>query len=245
MDMPRLLIADSNNEFRQILFDTLCVEYHVKTCSDGLEALELLRAFQPDILVLDLMLPGLDGISLLQRVSDEGILPAVLAMSTFHSSYVTGALQQLGVPYLMTKPCDLTAITDRLSDYRAALRPKAIATADLSTAVSNLLLALGFPTRLDGFLFLQAGIPMYLRDPSQSMTKELYVAIGQLFGKDGRQVERSIRSAIDIAWRNRDDRIWQMYFATPDGIVPRPSNNEFFGRTATALSRQGYSCKSA
>lgn len=240
-----MLIADSSEEFGAGLADLVRGAYILRRCRDGRETMEVLAAFKPDILVLDLMLPGLDGISILQRADDEGLRPAVLAMSPFHSSYITGALQRLGVPYLMTKPCDLAAIADRLSDYRAALQPDTIPMVDLSTAATNFLIALGFPTRLDGFLFLQAGIPMYMQDPSQSMTKELYVAIGQLFGKDKRQVERSIRSAIDIAWRNRDDRIWQAHFATPDGSVPRPSNNEFFGRAATALSKQGYNCKSA
>ena len=245
MDMPRLLIIDSNEEFRQLLSDTLRNAYCVKTCRDGLEGLQSLRSFRPDLLVLDLMLPGLDGITLLQRTREEGIQPIVLALNAFHSEYVIAALAKLEVSYSMTKPCDITAIADRLADLSSGLRPQTVPESDLQTAVSSVLLALGFPTRLDGFRFLNAGLPIYMKDTGQSMTKELYVAIGQLYNKNAKQVERSIRGAICTAMHLGDQRLWQQYFGTPDGLIPKPSNNEFFGRIATVLSQQGYGRKSA
>lgn len=245
MDMPKLLIADFSDEFRQILFDDLSGDYHIKTCRDGLQALELLRSFQPDLLILDLMLPGLDGISLLHRAQKEGIRPAVLAFCAYPGDYIIAALHRLGVSYYMTKPCDLQAVADRLADFAAELQPAPLPQANLNTAISRHLLALNFSARLDGYLFLQAGVPMYMKDPGQSMTKELYVSIGELFGKDRRQVERSIRSAIDKAWQNRDDRVWRQFFQTADGSVPRPSNNEFFARLSGALAEQGFDAKRA
>lgn len=240
MEMPRLLIADGGDEFRQILFDQLCADYSVKVCGNGLQALELLRTFRPQLLVLDLMLPGLDGISLLQRAFDEGIRPAVLVTCPYESPYIFSALQRLEVGYLMQKPCDLTAIADRLADFTAQLQPFRLPVADLNTAATNLLISMGFPTRLDGFLFLQTGIPLYMKDPGQSMTKELYVAIGAPHRKDYKQVERSIRSAIHTAWSGGDQKIWRTLFGTPDGQIPRPCNNEFFGRVTAVLSQQGY-----
>lgn len=245
MDMPKLLIADTSDEFRQILFDDLCSHYIIKTCKDGLQAMALLRSFQPDLMVLDLMLPGLDGISLLQRAQDEGICPASLVFCPYPSEYIASALHRLGVAYPMYKPCDLQAIQDRLADLAADLQPDALPQANINSAACNILLDLNFAARWDGFLFLQAGIPIYMNDPGQSMTKELYVTIGERYGKGSAQVERSIRSAIDKAWQNRDDRIWQQFFNTAGGYVPRPSNNEFFARIATALSKQGYGTKYA
>ena len=245
MDMPRLLIVDSNEEFRLLLTDTLRNAYCVNTCRDGLEALQMLRSFRPDLVVLDLMLPGLDGITLLQRAQEEGIRPIVLTLNAFPSEYVMGALAKLEVSSSMSKPCDITAIADRLADLSADICPAATPAADLKTAVSSILLALGFPTRLDGFRFLNAGLPLYMKDPGQSMTKELYVAIGQLYGKDAKQVERSIRSAIATALQIGDQRLWRQYFGTPDGQIPRPPNNEFFGRIATVMAQQGYEMKIA
>lgn len=245
MDMPKLLIADSSDEFRQILFDTLCTNYSIQACPDGKQALHLLRSFRPALLVMDLSLPELDGITLLQRAFAEGIRPAVLVTTTYQNQYVLSCLNNLEVEYIMRKPCDLTAIADRLADFAAALQPSQMPAADLDAAAANQLLAMGFPTHLDGFLFLHAGIPMYMRDPSQAMTKELYVAIGAAYRKDAKQVERSIRSAIHTAWCAGDPKIWRRYFGTPEGMVPRPSNSAFISRMAAALSEQGYGTKYA
>ena len=245
MDMPRLLIADFSDEYRQILFEKLSQTYHIQTCRDGMQALELLRTFRPELMILDLMLPELDGISLLQRAHNEGISPTVLAFCAYPGEYIVNALHRLGVAYYMTKPCDLDAVADRLADLASELQPMPTFRESMHSAVSNLLLSLNFPARLDGFLFLQAGIPLYMKNPGQSMTKELYVAVGAMFNKDRQQVERSIRSAIDKAWQNRDDRVWRQYFRTPDGAVPRPSNSEFIGRMSNALAQQGYESKRA
>ena len=245
MDMPKLLIADYNDDFRQILFDDLCKDYHIKTCRDGVQALELLHSFQPDLLILDLMLPGLDGISLLHRAQEAGIAPAVLVFCAYPGEYILSALHRLGVSYSMTKPCDLQAVADRLRDFVAEMQPEPLPQASLNTVISRHLLTLNFSARLDGFLFLQTGVPLYMKDPSQSMTKELYVAIGDLFDKDARQVERSIRSAIDKAWQNRDDGLWQQYFCAVNGMVPRPSNSEFIAQIANFLAGQGFDAKRA
>lgn len=245
MDMPKLLIADFNDEYRQILFEKLSQHYHIKTCRDGLQALELMRSFRPELLILDLMLPQLDGISLLHRAQKEGIQPVALVFCPYPSDYVTNSLCNLGVSYYMSKPCDLQAVTDRLADLASQLQPEPVPQANLTTAVSGLLLSLNMQARWDGFRFLNHGVPLFMNDPGQSMTKELYVTIGKAFGKDARQVERSIRSAIDKSWQNRDDRVWRQYFAIHGGTIPRPSNNEFFARMANALTEQGYGAKRA
>lgn len=245
MDMPKLLIADVSDEYRQILFDNLSQNYIIKTCRDGMQALELLRSFRPDLLVVDLMLPGLDGISLMQRSRSEGICPATLVFCPYPSDYVVSALHRLEVSYLMSKPCDLQAVADRLADLALGLQPEPVQQANISSALSGLLLSLGMQARWNGFQFLQVGTAMYMRDPGIAITKELYVAIGKEYSKDARQVERSIRSAIESAWKTRDDQIWRLYFSTVGGAIPKPSNSEFLARIANALADQGYHMKRA
>lgn len=245
MDMPKLLIADVSDEYRQILFDHLSQNFIIKTCKDGVQALELLRVFRPDLLVMDLMLPGLDGISLLQRSRSEGICPATLVFCPYPSDYVTAALHRLEVSYPMSKPCDLQAVVDRLADLAAGLQPEPVQQANVGTAVSSLLLSLGMRARWSGFQFLQIATPMYMRNPGIAITKELYVAIGKEYNKDALQVERCIRSAIDNAWKSRDSQVWQQYFSTAGGCVPRPSNSEFIARLAGIMAAQGYHMKGA
>ena len=97
MDRQKLLIADGTEDFRLALSEILQETYHVCSCQNGKEALALLRSFQPDVLVLDLMIPGLDGISLLQAASSEGICPMVLATTRVSNSYVLDSAYRLGV----------------------------------------------------------------------------------------------------------------------------------------------------
>ncbi len=246
MDMPKLLIADSDEVFRQLLADSLSPFCLVRSCATGRQALEQLNLFRPDILIVDLLLPEIDGISLLHRAEQADLHPAVLALSSFHSPYVDAALIRLGIHYMMFKPCDIDAVTDHIRDLSATLSPAPISQADIRSAVSNLLLRLGFATKLDGFTYLQAAIPMYAEDPSQPVTKELYAAIGELYNKDYRQVERSIRNAIDLTWKNRDERTWQAFFPTAPGVsVPRPTNREFISRMANQLCLQMLSGRTA
>jgi hypothetical protein len=98
---------------------------------------------------------------------------------------------------------------------------------DLQAEIAGILVQLGFKNNLSGFRYVVSGLPMFAENPQQTVTKELYPAIGKLHGKTGEQVERAIRNAIELAWQRRDERIWRMYFApAPDGSVPRPTNGQ-------------------
>lgn len=240
MDALKLLIADGNEEFRLALAEALQGAYYVRCCQTGKEALELLRAYSPDVLVLDLMLPELDGISLLQAAVAAGIRPMVLATTPFLNPYVLEASEKLGVGYMMRKPCDIRATVARISDLSQRLLPPLISQPDPRTHVSNLLLSLGIPTKLHGYAYLREAILLMAKDPGQSITKELYPRVSALCRCEPKHVERSSRNAIESAWTHRDDRIWQLYFPPgPDGIIPRPSNGAFISRLADSLHLTG------
>lgn len=240
MEMLKLLIADGTEEFSQALCNALRGAYYVRTCADGREALELLRAYSPDVLVLDLMLPGLDGISLLQQAAEEGLCPMVLATSRFINDYVLEAVERVGVGYLMMKPCDVHATAARISDLSRRIRQPVLSKPDPRTQVSNLLLALGVPTKLRGYAYLREAILLMAASPGQSITKELYPAVGELCASTAMHVERSIRSAVSAAWEHRDPRLWNIYFP-PDGsgCEMKPTNAAFISRLANGLFRYG------
>lgn len=234
--MQKLLIADGTEEFRLALADMLRGAYLIKTCRDGKEALNLLRSFRPDVMVLDLMMAELDGISLLQEASQLDIRPVVLATTKFSNDYILESAGRLGVAYVMLKPCDTGAVVARLSDLTERLEPPAVTQPDIRTSVTNLLLSLGVPTKLRGYACLREALLVAMRDPGQSVTKELYPAVAEICGGNAFQVERSIRSAIHTAWDRRDERVWRLYFQPgPDGSVPRPTNAAFISRLADRL----------
>ena len=234
--MLKLMIADGMDETRQALEERFRDRCLIRTCADGVAALELLQQFSPDILVLDLMLPKTDGLSLLQSLQPWETKPMILAQTSINSPYVMDCLSRLGVDYVMQKPCHMRALEVRIQDFMAQLQDAPPQPQNDQHIVSNILLALGFSPKLDGYGYLVDAVPLYAQDSAQSITKELYVAVGQLHGKEASLVERSIRSAIEKAWRERDDQLWQQYFRpAPDGMVARPSNGGFIARIAHVL----------
>lgn len=239
MDGRKLLIADGSEEFRSALADLLRLTYQVRVCGDGQETLSMLRSFRPDILVLDLMIPGLDGISLLHAAAADQLTPVVLATTRFLTEYITDSIDRLGISYVMVKPCDIRATASRISDLTQRLQQPLVSHPDPRTQVSNLLVNLGISTKLRGYAYLREAVLLMARDPDQSITKILYPAVGSICGCNSQQVERSIRSAIEKAWLHRDDRIWQLYFPPGDhGMTPRPSNAVFISRLADSLRLQ-------
>jgi two-component system response regulator (stage 0 sporulation protein A) len=235
--MLKLMIADGMAETRQALETLFRDRCLVKTCADGESALELLRQFAPDVLVVDLMLPKTDGLSLLQMLRQWDMKTMVLAQTSIDSPYIMERLRRLDVAYVMRKPCQIQALEARIQDFLAQLEDAPPQTQNGDQIVGNLLMTLGFSAKLAGYGYLLDAIPLYVKDPSQAITKELYVAVGELRKKEASLVERSIRSAIDKAWRERNDAIWRQYFrCAPDGTVIRPSNGNFIARVAQAIA---------
>lgn len=229
--MRKLLIADCNEDYRTALAAALQSQYQVLCCKTGTEALALLHQEHPDIFVLDLMLPELDGLTLLERVSAKGICPMVLAATPILSDYVFSCAQRLGIEYLVRKPCDIEAIASRVRDLSQRLKiPEAAV--DPSSYVTNLLLSLSISTKHNGFAYLREAVLLMAKDPTQSVTKILYPSIAHTCGCQKENVERSIRTALDKGWEKGSPAVWQKYFPEAG---QRPSNAVFITRLAEAL----------
>lgn len=229
--MRKLLIADCNEDYRTALAAALSGQYHVLCCRTGTEAWELLRHEKPDILVLDLMLPELDGVTLLERICAEGIHPMVLAVTPILSGYVFSCAQRLGIEYLVRKPCDIHAIASRVKDLSQRLGPPQSKN-DPVSYLTELLLSLGFLAKHNGFGYLREAVLLMSKDPAQSVTKVLYPEVARSFDCQKENVERSIRTALEHAWEHGDPKRWSRFF--PDA-VQRPSNAVFISRITEAL----------
>ncbi len=225
MEKMKILIADPSESFCVALTDALQGSYRVHTCRDGNEALEVLHAFRADILIVDLMLSGLDGITLLQKMARLDLQPMVLATTRYISRYILDAAERLGIGYLMVKPCDTDAVAARVADMTQRMKMPVFASTDDRTQVSNMLLSLGFSTKLRGYGYLREAVLMMAQNMGQSITKELYPAVARCCGATAVQVERSIRSAAQHAWQRSEGTAWRMYVPLEGGRpATRPSN---------------------
>lgn len=236
--MRKLLIADASTTFCAALAELLNGAYELRLCHDGRHAMTLLEEFQPDVLVTDLALPGLDGITLLRSAEACPNRPARLVTTRLCSPYIEKMLAGLHVDYIMMKPCDLRSLVERIYELGED-DSEWIPVPNTQTALSNILLTLGIPAGRKGFRYLEAAVEQYRADKSRSLTKEIYPAVGREFHTTAVSVERDVRGAIHAAWENRDEAVWRLYF-TPSrsGMVPRPTNLSFIATVAEVLGRQ-------
>lgn len=238
MKRQKLLLADNSLVFCEALIQLLQGEYEMRVCRDGMEALSVLEEFRPHVLVADLTLPGLDGLSLLKAAAGGIHRPAMLATTCFETIFITQMIKQIGVDYMMLKPCDIRSVAERIRELSQE-EPEQGSPSVCRDPLTSLLMALSVPSGRRGYLCLETVISLYRENPGRSLTKDLYPTAGKLHGANGPAVERAIRGAIETAWENRDESVWRLYFsATRNGLIPKPTNRGFIAAVATALGMQ-------
>lgn len=238
MEKPKLLIAEPEEDLRRQLSDLFRSKFQVCCCADGYEAQKQVARFAPDVMLVDVLLAGIDGLSLLQWMADQGYFSRVLLTTYLPSDFILASATRLGVSYVMLKPWDTGALVGRIEDLSRAAQPAAAAVSDPVSQVSGILLTLGVRPKLRGFACLREAVLLSAREEHLSVTKVVYPEVAKRCGCRGAHVERNIRSAIDAAWNKRDENIWRLYF-TPDGQgnVERPTNAAFISRLADSIRR--------
>lgn len=227
MTRRKALIVDPVEEFRTALARALEPDFSTVCCSRGDEALEVIAGWKPQVLILDLDLPGLDGISLLRQLEDR---PPVLVMTDMPTPFVRSALEELGVQYAIRKPCSVQNVADRA--FELSLLPADLAD-DGKTAA--LLMALSLPIGRQGYQHLLTGLPLLSRNRDQRLSKELYAVIAARSSTNSGSVEKAIRDVIRAGWAAGDRAVWQQYFP---GLTRCPRNKEFLFRLADLLRQQ-------
>lgn len=229
--MEKLLIAVHSDMFADALTAALHKDYDIRTCTDGMDALELLNTFQPDALILYLRLPRTDGLTLLsQSAHTPKIIIGILDTT---NPYIEQQAPKVGIGHLMITPT-VNTITTQLTQMRIAYEapPR---DPQLETILH--LHTLSMDVNLTGWNMLRVGIPLFAADPKLTLSKELYPAIAiAVDATDGRAVEHAIRDCITKAWNRRNHFVWLKYFP-PDknGNIPCPNNSLFIKTLARMI----------
>lgn len=211
---------------QEYLMDAYCI----KVCREGNETLQMIESFRPDVVILDLLLPGVDGVTLLHRAMERGLQATVMATTRFLSDYMLDAMERLGVGYVMVKPCEISAVAARLEDLMQEQKgdQPEVTQPDVFTLVDNVLRELSIQTHPRGYACLREALLEAIREPGQQVTKTLYPTVGKICGGNATQVERAIRRLIKQAWLYRNPEIWNRYFSVgPEGLQKCPSNKMF------------------
>ena len=243
----KVLIADPNEDFRLLLKHTLEDEGDmevVAAAADGAEAFALLNQHRPDVLLMDLVLPKVDGMELLRRISAAGLSPVTLVVSAFYNEKMISESASLGAYYFIPKPCDTASLAERIRQSVAApavREPVAAARpeSDLEATVTDIIHEIGVPAHIKGYQYLREAIIITINDMDviNAVTKVLYPTVAKKFGTTPSRVERAIRHAIEVAWDRGDIETLQKFFGyTVSNIKGKPTNSEFIAMIADCLS---------
>ena len=233
MKKKKILLAETSVEFAESLCECLSAEYALSVCHNGLSVVESLEAFCPDVLVMDLALPGIDGITLLRQIAASPSHPKILVTTCFMSPYVEGAIAGLGVDMVVLKPCKVEILAERIQDLTQAEKSKDMMRLQPRTTIASMLMDLSLPSKRRGFTYLEQAIKLHLERPTLALTKSVYPEIAREYYTQSEAVERAIRQMIHETWAKRDDKVWRMYFSPGrEGVIPRPTNAEFISRMA-------------
>ena len=228
-ELKKIVLADASEEFRRMLADMMENEPDLSVAGQtgsGEELLELIARHRPDVVVMDLMLSGMDGLEVLEQLGP--VRPRVLVMSAFSNPALAEQISQSGGDYCMLKPCRAQSVIERTRRLTSApsledVREEAKAR-DLERQVTSIIHEIGVPAHIKGYQYLREAITLAVADMEviNAVTKVLYPAI---------------RHAIEVAWDRGDLETLQKYFGyTVSNAKGKPTNSEFIAMIADRIS---------
>jgi two-component system response regulator (stage 0 sporulation protein A) len=254
----KIVIADDNKEFCNILSEYLKKQDDLEVvgiAKDGLEALKLIAQENPDVLVLDIIMPHLDGLGVLERLNSMEInsIPKIIVLSAVGQDKITQRAINLGADYYVVKPFELDVFANRIrqmfnSGMTMQETRRSTMTSDdhtsnflnnnLESEITNIIHEIGVPAHIKGYLYLREAIFMVVNDVEllSAVTKELYPSIAKKFNTTASRVERAIRHAIEVAWsRGQVETINKIFGYTIHNSKGKPTNSEFIAMVADKL----------
>lgn len=252
MEQVKLMIVEDNAELRRMLGDYFELQEDVSvvaTASNGVDALKQIDEINPDVMLLDMIMPQMDGFELLSRLRQkkQNERPEVIALTALCRDDFISRTIELGVRYYMVKPFDFDLLYQRVIETAGLRRTTpepgatvvATRTKSLDERIANMFLTIGMPAHIKGYQFLREAVKMVMENPDMinRITKELYPGIAHTFNTTSSKVERAIRHAIEVAWgRGRIDVINQVFGSNVCSLENKPTNGEFIALVADKLN---------
>ena len=238
----RLLVIDNDQNTTNQLknyFNSHVVMNVVKVIEDGEEGLNYILNNRDsfDCLILDLLLPNIDGLTILEKLKERRINKKILILSGYKDNKVMENLTKYNVDYYMMKPFSLESLENRLKDILLGKKLTS-RTLDIERRISNILHNLGIPSHIKGYIFVREGIRLMYESSELvgGITKEIYPEIAKKYDSTIPRVERAIRHAIEISWNRGDYDIMEGIFGhSIDFERSKPTNSEFIVTIADHL----------
>lgn len=255
MEKLNVAIADDNERMVQLLEEIVSSDKDLRVvgkAANGEDLVSIIKQKQPDVVLLDIVMPRVDGLSVMERVNLDSEIrkrPAFIVITAIGQEKITEDAFELGADYYILKPFDNEMVLNRIRHVRRnsersfteAKRVKAYESKkeymdrNLETDVTNIIHEIGVPAHIKGYQYLRDSIIMSVKDMEilNSITKLLYPTIAKMHQTTPSRVERAIRHAIEVAWsRGKMDTIDELFGYTVNGGKGKPTNSEFIALIA-------------
>ncbi len=247
MEKMKLMVVDDNKEFCKLVRDYSQMQNDIEfvgAAYDGLSALELIKDKKPDVVILDNVMPQLDGIGVLVHLQNIPVKnrPKVVTVTACPTDEFMANAYKLGVNYAMSRKIDINEMLDRcrmvLKSTPAEAKLEKLSAEDIESKVTEMIHEVGVPAHIKGYSYLRVAIMLVLEDAQliESITKMLYPTVAKKFGTSASRVERAIRHAIEVAWNRGDtDTLNSIFGFTINQSKGKPTNSEFIAMISDKL----------
>lgn len=259
----KVLIIDDYTTFRFIATEELTQRGYdvVGAVGDGYEGIKQIKEKLPDIVLIDVILPGIDGIGVLKKMKELVLpkQPIFIVTTAMTSEYLMKEANSLGIEYYMLKPFDFDILAQRINELvkkerqglnnNSAVPEKTqgmsnnspFMSIDLESEVTGIILEMGIPAHIKGYQYLRTAIMMTVENNSlvNAITKILYPNIAKRYNTTPSRVERAIRHAIEVAWERGDiDKLQSVFKYSVSNLKGKPTNGEFIALLSDKLRLQ-------
>lgn len=251
----KVCVVDDNRELVNLLEEYINSQEDMEVVGvayNGQDCLEMLDSLEPDILVLDIIMPHLDGLAVLGKLREMGKnpMPNVIMLTAFGQEDVTKKAVELGASYFILKPFDMDHLASNIRQVSGNSTPiirKSTGTyrtqteakpKNLDASITSIIHEIGVPAHIKGYMYLREAISMVYNDIELlgSITKVLYPDIAKKYNTTASRVERAIRHAIEVAWsRGNIESISSLFGYTVSMTKAKPTNSEFIAMVADKL----------
>ena len=262
-----VLVADDNSDFTMTLSNYLEKEEQIQIVGiarDGNEAYDMAVNLKPDILLLDIIMPHLDGLGVLEKLGETNLekRPLSIILSAVGQDKITQKAISLGAQYYIVKPFDINVLIKRMKELKnyqpvqfkggfvtREIKSQYIDIApdqkkneeNLEALVTNIIHEVGVPAHIKGYQYLREAIMMVVKDTEviNQITKQLYPEIACKYKTTPSRVERAIRHAIEVAWgRGEQSAVENIFGYTVSAAKGKPTNSEFIAMISDKLRLQ-------
>ena len=260
----RILVSDDNQDFAKTLVKYLSEDEDIEVVGvarDGDEAFVKIMETKPDIALLDIIMPHLDGLGVLEKLNSANLekKPICIILSAVGQDKITQRAIELGAQYYIVKPFDIMILIKRIKELKyyqpvqgknnfiskeiktqyIDISPDRRSNEDnLEALVTNIIHEVGVPAHIKGYQYLREAIIMVINDIDviNQITKQLYPDIAVKYHTTPSRVERAIRHAIEVAWgRGQQDVVERIFGYTVSAAKGKPTNSEFIAMIADKL----------